>query len=244
MASIELIHPLGGLGVISQTYSEHVARAKANGWCWLPGNCPRGVYYYGGIDYAAPTGTPIYAAADGTVTKAATDATGYGIHVRIQHDADNLTINGHMSRLNVRTGDAVRSGEIIGYVGSTGNSSGPHDHFELRVKGVPVDPATYMCAPGPQIPNEPHTIPQLPAIPPQLLSATFPRARVIASPFVNVRKGAGTAYPLAGSISRGDTVEIMRAITAGGDIWLQIDGRGWWVAMVYGGDTLCEWVEA
>jgi hypothetical protein len=48
---------------------------------------------------------------------------------------------------------------------------------------------------------------------------------------------------MAGSISSGDTVEVMRALTAGGDIWLQVDGRGWWVAMVYGGEALAEWVE-
>jgi LysM repeat protein len=85
-----------------------------------------------GVDLAAPTGTPIHAAAGGTVLIARTGWNGgFGTYVVIKHDNGVKTLNAHMSRLGTTPGAHVSQGEVIGYVGSTGHSTGPHDHFEV-----------------------------------------------------------------------------------------------------------------
>lgn len=98
-----------------------------------------------GIDLAAPTGTPVYAAADGLVSLARSGR-GYGLYIKIDHGADLETRYAHLSRLAVSAGERVEKGEVIGYVGSTGWSTGPHLHYEVRVDGVAVDPIHYMVA--------------------------------------------------------------------------------------------------
>jgi murein DD-endopeptidase MepM/ murein hydrolase activator NlpD len=96
-----------------------------------------------GVDLAAPIGTPIRAAADGMVGRADWFA-GYGLYVAIEHGGEIETRYGHMSRLNVAAGQLVRKGDIIGYVGSTGRSTGPHLHYEVRVAGEAVNPMPYL----------------------------------------------------------------------------------------------------
>lgn len=96
-----------------------------------------------GVDLAAPVGTPIYATADGLVGKAAWFG-GYGLYVQLQHGNNLETRYGHMSRLNVAEGQHVRKGDVIGFVGSTGRSTGPHLHYEVRVSGAAVNPIPYM----------------------------------------------------------------------------------------------------
>jgi murein DD-endopeptidase MepM/ murein hydrolase activator NlpD len=96
-----------------------------------------------GIDLAGPTGTPIYATADGVVSRADWFSS-YGLYVSLEHGGSLQTRYGHMSRLNVAAGQRVRKGEIIGYVGSTGQSTGPHLHFEVRVGGQPEDPMLFL----------------------------------------------------------------------------------------------------
>lgn len=96
-----------------------------------------------GIDLAAPVGTPIYATADGKVSRASWFS-GYGLFVSIEHGGDMQTRYGHMSRLNVADGQMIHKGDVIGFVGSTGNSTGPHLHYEVRVSGEAVNPAPYM----------------------------------------------------------------------------------------------------
>ncbi|WP_157961801.1 M23 family metallopeptidase [Acuticoccus kandeliae] len=97
---------------------------------------------HNGVDYAAPRGTPIYAAGDGVVTQAGWTKGGYGRSVTIQHAAGYVTIYGHQSRIadGVHPGLKVSQGDVIGYVGSTGYSTGPHLHFEIRIKDHPVNP--------------------------------------------------------------------------------------------------------
>lgn len=96
-----------------------------------------------GIDLAAPTGTPIRASADGTVGRADWFS-GYGLYVSLDHGGNIETRYGHMSRLNVAAGQQVRKGDIIGYVGSTGRSTGPHLHYEVRIAGQAVNPIPYL----------------------------------------------------------------------------------------------------
>ena len=96
-----------------------------------------------GIDLAAPTGTPVYATADGVVSKAQRFSS-YGLYVSIEHGAQLQTRFAHMSRLAVAAGERVKKGDIIGYVGSTGRSTGPHLHYEVRIAGQAVNPVPYM----------------------------------------------------------------------------------------------------
>jgi murein DD-endopeptidase MepM/ murein hydrolase activator NlpD len=96
-----------------------------------------------GIDLATPTGTPIRATADGVVSRADWFSS-YGLYVSLEHGGAIETRYGHMSRLNVAAGQQVHKGDIIGYVGSTGRSTGPHLHYEVRISGIAVNPVPYM----------------------------------------------------------------------------------------------------
>jgi murein DD-endopeptidase MepM/ murein hydrolase activator NlpD len=94
-----------------------------------------------GMDFRAGYGTPILAATDGQVS-AAGWAGGYGRQVRIRHAGGLLTTYSHMSRIAAQPGMFVRQGQVIGYVGSTGLSTGPHLHYELYRNGVPINPSS------------------------------------------------------------------------------------------------------
>lgn len=96
-----------------------------------------------GVDLAAPTGTPVYATADGVVSRA-DHFNSYGLYISLQHGAALETRYAHLSRLAVAAGQRVNKGEIIGYVGSTGRSTGPHLHYEVRMDGEAVNPIPYM----------------------------------------------------------------------------------------------------
>ena len=109
-----------------------------------------------GVDLAAPVGTPIYAAAGGTVPCAdngepvcavvisAGAAGGFGMWNRVDHGDGVITVNGHVNRNLVQVGDTVRAGQQIAEVGNRGESTGPHNHFEVHVDGVAVDPEPWM----------------------------------------------------------------------------------------------------
>jgi murein DD-endopeptidase MepM/ murein hydrolase activator NlpD len=96
-----------------------------------------------GLDFAAPQGTPIYATGDGTIEIAGNTNDGYGNHVVINHGYGYETLYGHMVRVKVRQGQHVTRGEVIGWVGSTGKSTGPHCHYEVHINGIPVDPVYF-----------------------------------------------------------------------------------------------------
>ena len=100
-----------------------------------------------GIDFIAPIGTPILAAAAGVVVKSAMYP-GYGNLVEIEHNDNTVTRYGHASKLLVEVGDIVRLGQQIALVGSTGRSTGPHLHFEVRVNGVAKDPQEFLAKNG------------------------------------------------------------------------------------------------
>lgn len=95
---------------------------------------------HAGLDFAAPQGTPIYATADGVVQTSGNTGNGYGNHVVINHGYNYETLYGHMVRVKVRSGQKVRRGEVIGWVGSTGKSTGPHLHYEVHKNGNAIDP--------------------------------------------------------------------------------------------------------
>ena len=94
-----------------------------------------------GVDYAAPTGTPVMSVADGVVIESSYQGA-YGNMVVVQHNARQNTVYAHLSRMQVKRGQTIKQGDIIGAVGTTGLSTGPHLHFEFRVNGRHVDPLT------------------------------------------------------------------------------------------------------
>ncbi len=96
-----------------------------------------------GLDFTAPIGTPIYATADGIVRDAGYNTGGFGNRVVINHGFGYESLYGHMVRIKARVGQKVKRGEVIGYVGNTGKSTGPHCHYEVHRSGIPVDPIYY-----------------------------------------------------------------------------------------------------
>ncbi|MGY1977288.1 peptidoglycan DD-metalloendopeptidase family protein [Nocardia gipuzkoensis] len=111
---------------------------------------PRGGKHHGGLDLAAPSGTPIYAATGGTVVKAGNFGDGYGYQVRIRSADGTETIYAHQTpgSIRVQSGQRVAAGTVIGAVGSTGNSTGPHLHYEVRRNGRAVEPVAYLASQG------------------------------------------------------------------------------------------------
>jgi murein DD-endopeptidase MepM/ murein hydrolase activator NlpD len=101
-------------------------------------------HFHTGLDLAGPRGSPIMSAADGVVVAADTSTVGYGNHIIIAHAGGLLTLYGHLEAMLVKPGDAVKAGQVVGLLGSTGNSTGPHCHFEVRVNGQPVNPVLFL----------------------------------------------------------------------------------------------------
>ncbi len=99
---------------------------------------------HAGIDFSAPQGTAIQVTGDGVVEKVEHDRGGYGLHVIVNHGYGYKTLYGHMSAANVRQGEKVKKGHLIGKVGSTGTSTAPHCHYEVHYKGKPVNPIDYV----------------------------------------------------------------------------------------------------
>ncbi len=121
----------------------------------LPGYSPGSAYgwrmhpifnemrFHAGEDIGAPSGTPILAADSGVATVIPDNGNGYGNYIMINHGGGRVTLYAHMSSFAISGGASVGQGQVIGYVGSTGNSTGPHLHFEVRVNGATTDPKQY-----------------------------------------------------------------------------------------------------
>lgn len=101
------------------------------------------VKFHAGLDFTAPSGTPIYATGDGVVEEASLSDIGYGNHVLIRHGYGYKSLYGHMLRTKVRRGQTVKRGDVLGWVGSTGKSTGPHCHYEVIKDGDKVDPVYF-----------------------------------------------------------------------------------------------------
>ena len=101
------------------------------------------VKMHAGLDFAAPQGTPIYATADGVVRLAGNTGNGYGNHVIINHGYGYETLYGHQYRIKAKVGQKVKRGELIGWVGSTGKSTGPHLHYEVHKNKRHIDPIDF-----------------------------------------------------------------------------------------------------
>lgn len=126
---MEYRQPFTGDYAISQRFGEKITDPKG----------------HTGIDYLCPMGTPILASENGTVVFSGWDSTGYGYCVKIRHGDGCTTLYAHLKMVAVKVGQKVNKGDVIGYSGTTGNSTGPHLHFEIRgADGKAFDPMTVL----------------------------------------------------------------------------------------------------
>lgn len=125
-----------------QPVSESKLRQMASGYGYRRDPVYGTTKFHEGMDFSAPIGTPVYATGNGTVVEAGWQS-GYGNTVEIDHGYNYLTRVAHLSKINVRKGQKVERGETIGLVGNTGKSTGPHLHYEVRLRGVPQNPVNY-----------------------------------------------------------------------------------------------------
>ena len=98
---------------------------------------------HNGMDFSAQIGTPIYATGDGTIIRADNRASGFGNHIRIDHGYGYTTVYAHLNEYNVRKGQKVKRGEVIGFVGNTGRSRGPHLHYEVWLNKRKLNPVNF-----------------------------------------------------------------------------------------------------
>ena len=115
----------------------------ASGFGWRTDPFTKARRRHKGMDFTATRGTPIYATSDGIIKRADARALGYGKHIRIDHGFGYLTLYAHLSGYNVKRGQRVKRGDIIGYVGNTGRSQAPHLHYEIHKDGKAVNPINF-----------------------------------------------------------------------------------------------------
>ncbi|REE24256.1 M23 family metallopeptidase [Winogradskyella pacifica] len=99
--------------------------------------------FHYGMDFTAPRGTPIYASGDGVITRADSQSTGYGNHIRIDHGYGYISLYAHLYKYNVKVNQRVKRGDLIGFVGSTGRSEAPHLHYEVFKDGERINPINF-----------------------------------------------------------------------------------------------------
>lgn len=221
--ALRLISPLIGSFPITQLFGEN----------------PQVYSQYGtkghaGIDYGTPIGTPVYASASGTVGKAQSDPEGYGNHVRLNHSWGR-SIYAHFDHWLVELGQSVTVGQMIGRSGNSGNSTGPHLHFEIRFTGLEnngymgaVNPLDYITGTAP--PDEP--VPDVP-----VPTSKAGRAQVTAS-FLNLRYDADVWSNVVGMLYSGVVVDFVDVVDAAdGGIWLKLFEHVW-CAQSYAGVEL------
>lgn len=126
-----------------QPVSNKELKRMASGYGYRTDPIYKTTKFHAGMDFAAAVGTEIYATGDGVIMRADADASGYGNHVRINHGYGYMTLYGHMSKIMVRPGQRVKRGDVIGLVGNTGKSVGPHLHYEVHKNGEAINPVNY-----------------------------------------------------------------------------------------------------
>ena len=133
---------LAALPAIQPVSNEDLTR-MASGYGYRTDPVYKTTKFHAGMDFTAPRGTPIYATGNGKVIQADAANRGYGNHVRIDHGYGYVTLYAHMRKFNVKVGQQVKRGDVIGYVGNTGKSVGPHCHYEVRKNGNPINPVNF-----------------------------------------------------------------------------------------------------
>jgi murein DD-endopeptidase MepM/ murein hydrolase activator NlpD len=133
---------LAAIPAIQPVKNEDLTR-MASGYGYRTDPFTKARKFHYGMDFTAPRGTPVYATGDGKVTRADNTATGYGNHVVIDHGYGYESLYGHLYKYNVRAGQKVQRGDIIGFVGSTGRSEAPHCHYEVFKDGERINPINF-----------------------------------------------------------------------------------------------------
>lgn len=132
---------LANLPAIQPVLNKNLTR-MASGYGWRIDPIYHSRRFHAGMDFTAPIGTNIFATGNGVVASAGWKQ-GYGNCVQISHGYGYVTLYGHMSAIKVRAGQSVKRGDVIGLVGSTGKSTGPHLHYEVHYKGEIMNPQNY-----------------------------------------------------------------------------------------------------
>ena len=133
---------LAGIPAIQPIRKEDLSR-MASGYGWRSDPFTKARKKHNGMDFTAPTGTPIYATGNGKIKSADNTASGFGEHIEIDHGYGYKTIYAHLSKYNVKRGQYVNRGDLIGFVGNTGRSVGPHLHYEVHKNGKPINPINF-----------------------------------------------------------------------------------------------------
>tara|TARA_R110001583_G_scaffold130277_2_gene282034 strand:- start:3310 stop:4281 length:972 start_codon:yes stop_codon:yes gene_type:complete len=115
----------------------------ASGYGWRSDPFTKARKKHWGMDFTSPTGTPVYASGDGVIKRADQGSAGYGKHIRIDHGFGYVSLYAHLSNYNVRVGQKVKRGDLIGFVGNTGRSQAPHLHYEIAKNGTKVNPINF-----------------------------------------------------------------------------------------------------
>jgi len=133
---------LAAIPAIQPVNNEDLTR-MASGYGYRTDPFTKATKFHYGMDFTAPRGTPIYASGDGRVTRADNTASGYGNHIRIDHGYGYESLYAHLYKYNVRTGQTVKRGDLIGFVGSTGRSEAPHLHYEVFKDNERINPINF-----------------------------------------------------------------------------------------------------
>lgn len=133
---------LAAIPAIQPVSKEDLTR-MASGFGWRQDPFTKARKMHRGMDFTSPKGTPIYATGNGKVIRVDSRSSGYGKHIRIEHGFGYVTLYGHLSKYNVKRGQKVKRGDLIGYVGSTGRSKAPHLHYEVRYNKTPINPINF-----------------------------------------------------------------------------------------------------
>lgn len=216
-------------GPITQLFGEHAIDYSRWGYAG-----------HNGIDFGVSTGTPVKAAADGAVYRVAYETGGYGNYVVIDHGGGFLTYYAHLYSQRVKAGGPVEAGDVIGYSGSTGATTGPHLHFGLKGPGgLPgykgyLDPGPYLVAMEP-LPGAA----SIPLVEPGSVMLAFQPGRAfrVIGDQLYVRSGPGREYDIKGSLHAGDEIQAARLHVLAG--WVEMpDGRC--CALALNGDVYLE----
>ncbi len=133
---------LASIPAIQPVKNEDLTR-MASGYGWRSDPFTKARKMHWGMDFTAPKGVPIYATGDGIVTRADNNASGYGKHIRVDHGYGYMSLYAHLSNYNVKRGQKVKRGDLIGFIGSTGRSEAPHLHYEVWKDEERINPINF-----------------------------------------------------------------------------------------------------
>ncbi len=133
---------LAAIPAIQPIRKEDLTRI-ASGYGWRSDPFTKARKMHKGMDFTAPTGTPIYASGNGIAKRVDNRASGFGNHIEIEHGYGYRTIYAHLSKYNIKAGQKVKRGDLIGFVGNTGRSAGPHLHYEVHKNGKAINPIDF-----------------------------------------------------------------------------------------------------